>query len=199
MESCSFPPAALFDVGDTIWKGERGRERERRGEHTNASPLGLHKIHLDFSESRFLSSVATVRWICNVQYNGYFSLKKMSILLAKQSPRTSKMATRNTSSSDALLDGSPAHLACDRSRAAARGLWFAEARCLSKHASFTTSGITAAGIGLFRKVKGQTEFCFTPPSSTTLPLSFFLSQGVLGNWVHICYIVAAKYLRCLLI
>lgn len=118
--------AASHRLRYLMWETQFGKgreaERERRGEHTNASPLGLHKIHLDFSESRFLSSVATVRWICNVQYNGYFSLKKMSILLAKQSPRTSKMATRNTSSSDALLDGSPAHLACDRSRAAARGL-----------------------------------------------------------------------------
>lgn len=78
----------------------------------------------------------------------------MSILLAKQSLRTSKMATRNTSSSDALLDRSPAHLACDWSAAAAPVLLLVETRCLSRHAGFTTSRITRAVIGRLGKVKG---------------------------------------------
>lgn len=82
--------AASHRLRYLMWETQFGKgreaERERRGEHTNASPLGLHKIHLDFSESRFLSSVATVRWICNVQYNGYFSLKKCQFFSLNNHP-----------------------------------------------------------------------------------------------------------------
>lgn len=108
-------------------------------------------------------------------------LKNVSILLAKQSLRTSKMATRNTSSSVALLDGSPAYLVCDWPAAATAVLLFAETRCLSRDASFTTSRRAPAMIGRLGKVKGQTQFflnCF-------IESFFFLTlSGMVYNRVN---------------
>lgn len=48
-----------------------------------------------------------------IHYKGSICKKHLAILLAKQSFRASKMATRNTSSSDVLLGLSPAYVACD--------------------------------------------------------------------------------------
>lgn len=48
-----------------------------------------------------------------IYYKSCICKKHLSILLAKQSFRASKMATRNTSSSDELLGLSPAYVASD--------------------------------------------------------------------------------------
>lgn len=99
-------------TGCAIWCGrhnlERG-ERENRGEAhkfiTSGSTVTLPGFFR--GASAFLSRHTPLN-LQRFTTKGYFLLKKMSILLAKQSLRTSKMATRNTSSSDALLDKSSA-------------------------------------------------------------------------------------------
>lgn len=58
IEGCSFPLAALFDVGDTIWR--RG-ERKQGGRHIHSSSLTRPSLYLDLSEVRVLFSVATLR------------------------------------------------------------------------------------------------------------------------------------------
>lgn len=161
VESCGFPPAARLDVGDTIWKGERGRERKRGdtqksitfGSVTNLP--GFFRVTISVPQSPNTGKSSAI------QYKRLFSKKKkFSILLVKQSLRTSKMATRNTSSSDAPSDRSSAHLVCDWTAVAAPALLFVKAYCQSREAGFTPSCLTLAMIGPFGRVKGQTDFCF---------------------------------------
>lgn len=86
-------------------------------------------------------------------YKGCISIKHLSILLAKQSLRASKMATRNTSSSDALMGLSPAYLPCDWSPVATPVLLLVGARCHSTDSALTTSWRTPKEIGSSRKVE----------------------------------------------
>lgn len=70
------------------------------------------------------------------------------------------MATRNTSSSDALLDRSPACLVCDWTAAAAPALVLVKTNCQSETEGFTPSCVTISMIGPIRKVKEQRDFRF---------------------------------------
>lgn len=105
---------------------EKGREAQReRGGDTQIH----HLWHCDqftwiFPSCDFVPQSPNSCKSSAIQYKRLFTKKKTSILLAKQSLRTSKMATRNTSSSDALLDRSPAHLSCDWTAPAAPALLF---------------------------------------------------------------------------
>lgn len=95
-----------------------------------------------------------------IHYKDWISKKHLSILLAKQSLRASKMATRNTSSSDALLGLSPAHVACDWPPVATPVLLLVGVRCLSTDAGLTTSWRTPKMIGPSGKVeRANYHFC----------------------------------------
>lgn len=149
--SCSFSPAALVDVG-------KRTEAER---HTETHHLWLcDQFTWIFPSCDFVPQSPNSGKSSAIHYRRLFCLKQFSVLLVKQSLRISKMATRNTSSSDTLLDRNPAHLVCDWTAATAPALLFATPRCLSIQTGFTVSCITFAVIGQFGKVKGETDFCF---------------------------------------
>lgn len=79
------------------------------------------------------------------------------------------MATRNTSSSDALLDISPAYLIYDWWIVAVPALTLAEVSCQSRNASFTTSWKLLLRLDRLQRGKGK------------LFKRHYYSQGVVGK------------------
>lgn len=139
------------DVGDTIW----WREREKWGARKfitfqQATNLpGVLRVACYFFScltrinlQRFTTKTVFVKNICQ-------------FLLAKQSLRASKMATRNTSSSDALLGLSSAYVACDWSPVATPVLLLVDFCCLSRTLGWLFPGELPKWLDCQEKLKEQ--------------------------------------------
>lgn len=141
------------DVGDTIWWGEREmmsteiHHFSTSNQFTWSSPscvLFLQLPHTDKSST--------------IHYKDCICKKHLSILLAKQSLRASKMATRNTSSSDALLGLSSAYVACDWSPVATPVLLLVDFCCLSRTLGWLFPGELPKWLDCQEKLKEQITF-----------------------------------------
>lgn len=158
--------AASHRLRCLMWETQFGKRREAERETGGTAQKPITVGPAARSPGCFRVTIPSLGRHTPVNLQGFstkaYFLKILTILLAKQSLRTSKMATRNTSSSsDALLDTSPAHLGCDWLAAAVPALLFVKACCPSEQAVFTTSCTARARIGQIVKVKAPS----LPPSS----------------------------------
>lgn len=141
------------DVGETIWWGER-EMRSTEIHHfstsnlfTWSSPSCVLVLQLPHTDNA-----------STIHYKGCICKKHLSILLAKQSLRASKMATRNTSSSDALLGLRPAYVACDWSPVATPALLLVDFCCLSRTLVWLFPGELPKWLDCQEKLKEQITF-----------------------------------------
>lgn len=124
--------AASHRLRCLMWETQFGKRREAEREKGGTAQKSITFGSTAHSPGFFRVPISflgrpTPVDLLRFSIKAYF-LKIVTILLAKQSLRTSKMAARNTSSSsDALLDRSPAHPACDWPDAAAPALLFVKA------------------------------------------------------------------------
>lgn len=93
-----------------------------------------------------------------IPYKGCICKEHFPILLAKQSFRASKMATRNTSSSDARSGLSPAYIACDWSPVATPVLLLVGFCCLSRSPVWLFPGELPKWLDCQEKLQDQCFF-----------------------------------------